>query len=198
MDPLSLSEPPADGPTVGVRIWRDDVTAHTVSAAADAWLSEFLGAPCSLVYQHEQDLRPISDPQHATGDDDIVSFADGYPLLLIGSASLAALNQRLQRPVAMDRFRPNLVVDTTTPFIEDSWSQVRIGDTRFEVAKRCARCVFTTVDPATGEVDADGEPLRTLRGFRLDKAARGVMFGVNLIPRGRRDGVLQVGQSLAV
>ena len=123
-----------------------------------------------------------------------VSFADGYPQLLIGTASLEDLNSRLDKPVAMGRFRPNIVVTTREPFVEDTWQRVRIGDCEFDVVKRCARCVFTTVDPDTGVKNADGEPLKTLRGFRLDRAERGVLFGVNLVPRST--GRLEAGQGL--
>lgn len=181
MDDLDVDTP--QGPAVDVRIWRDDTTARRAGPDADAWFSDYLGRDCRLVYQDEEDLRPArtvrGDPSDAP-----VSFADGYPLLLIGTASLADLNTRLSTPVAMSRFRPNVVVSTQTPYVEDTWRAVRIGGVEFDVIKRCARCIFTTVDPLSGEKHPGGEPLKTLRNYRLDKEARGVMFGVNLIPRG--------------
>ena len=179
---LLFSVPSADAPTVDVRIWRDDVQARAVSAAADAWFTAYLGKPCRLVYQHDNDLRLVA-PARGTRDDDPVSFADGYPVLLIGTASLDDLNARLATPVTMAHFRTNIVAQTQDAFAEDGWQRIRIGDIQFDVVKRCARCVFTTIDPISGERSVDGEPLKTLRGYRLDKSAPGVMFGVNLIPR---------------
>ncbi|MET0717639.1 MAG: MOSC domain-containing protein, partial [Pseudoxanthomonas sp.] len=79
------------------------------------------------------------------------------------------------------QFRPNLVVEGAAAHAEDGWKRVRIGEVEFDVAKACTRCVFTTVDPARGERDPDGEPLRTLIGYRRTPA--GVTFGQNLIPR---------------
>ncbi|MFK8016691.1 MAG: MOSC domain-containing protein [Gammaproteobacteria bacterium] len=179
---LEIEAPRATAPAIDVRIWRDDVQARGVSAAADAWFTAFLGKTCRLVFQHDDDIRVVAAARQTTTDD-LVSFADGYPVLLIGTASLDDLNARLTDAVTMAHFRTNIVARTETAFIEDDWERIRIGDIHFDVAKRCARCVFTTVDLVTGERRADGEPLKALRGYRLDRSAPGVMFGVNLIPR---------------
>ena len=181
-EPLHVTPPDDDVDAITVTIWNDEVPARPVGARADAWFSDYLGQPCQLVYQHDQDLRPVR-PARATRDSDVVSFADGYPVLLIGTASLADLNARLAMPVSMGRFRTNIVADTHEAFVEDRWRRIRIGDVEFDVVKRCARCVFTTIDPLSGARDPNNEPLATLRGYRLDKGERGVMFGVNLIPR---------------
>lgn len=194
MAPLSIT-PPQDADAVPLRIWHDDVAGTPVSAAADDWFSEYLGIECRLVYQHETNVRAVQ-PADGTRPSDVVSFADGYPLLLIGSASLSDLNQRLTTPVSMSRFRTNLVASTTAAYIEDRWRKIQIGEIEFDVVKRCARCVFTTVDPLSGQRDPAGEPLATLRGYRLDKEERGVMFGVNLVPRSK--GSIEVGAPIEV
>lgn len=170
-----------------VTIWRDAVAACEPDPAASAWFSETLGRPLHLVCGVPSAPRVVRGPGAQEGD--IVSFADGYPLLLISQASLADLCARVGRPVEMARFRPNLTVLGGTAYQEDAWSAVEIGEVRFDVAKTCTRCVFTTVDPATGERSADGEPLQTLKTYR--RRDDGVIFGMNLIPRGR--GVLRVG-----
>ncbi|MEM9303823.1 MAG: MOSC N-terminal beta barrel domain-containing protein [Pseudomonadota bacterium] len=183
MPSLAVAAPLADLGRTAVTVWKDETTAGDAGDEAAAWCSEFLDRPCRLVHQREEDVRSIAQrPGGRPGD--AVSFADGYPLLVIGSASLAALNERLATPVSMARFRPNVVVTTTEPFVEDTWTRVRIGDLEFDCARRCTRCVLTTVDPASGEKHADGEPLKTLRSFRFDREERGILFGVNLIPRG--------------
>ncbi len=121
-----------------------------------------------------------------------MSLADGFPLLLVSQASLADLNSRLERPLLMDRFRPNLVVSGCEPFAEDSWKLVRVGELTLRVVKPCARCVITTVDQATA---AKGkEPLRTLATFR--KHGTKVLFGQNLIHDGT--GTLRAGDTVEV
>ena len=137
-------------------------------------------------------LRAV-DPDHSRPGD-IVSFADGYPLLAISQAALDLLNSRLTRPVPMLRFRPNLVIAGTAPHAEDGWKRVRIGGVEFDVAKPCIRCVFTTVDFERGAFDPSGEPLRTLLTYR--RTPKGVSFGQNLIPRGA--GTLRVGDAFQV
>jgi uncharacterized protein YcbX len=169
-----------DGGPVEVTIWGSTVAARGASAAADAWLSDFLLQPVRLVHMGEDSRRLIDEPQAAPAD--IVSFADGYPLLLISQDSLDALNARLSQPVSMLRFRPNLVVaGAGEPHAEDTWRRVRVGEVEFDVVKPCSRCVFTTVDPQRGERDPSGEPLRTLVTYR--RTGEGVTFGQNLIPR---------------
>ncbi|MEQ1439731.1 MOSC domain-containing protein [Fontimonas sp. SYSU GA230001] len=175
-----------------VTVWRDRVDARTASGEASAWLSRFLDRECRLVFMDEAARRPV-DPAYAAAGDE-VSFADGFPLLLISEGSLAALNARLDAPVPMLRFRPNLVVAGAEPHAEDGWQRIRIGAIEFDVAKPCARCGFTTVMPDTGTLDPRGEPLRTLATYR--RGPKGVMFGQNLLARG--DGMLRVGDTVTV
>ena len=183
---------PEAGATVPVTVWKSQLTARPAGDAADAWLSDFLGQPVRLVHMDEAITRPMTDARSLPGDE--VSFADGFPLLLISRASLEGLNSRLARPVSMLQFRPNLVVDGVPAHAEDTWKRIRIGEVEFEVAKACTRCVFTTVDPLRGERDPEGEPLRTLITYR--RAADGVTFGQNLIPRTL--GQVRVGDAVEV
>jgi uncharacterized protein YcbX len=180
MPALHVAEPPAHAVRLAVTIWRDTVDARRCDAAADAWLTRYLGEPVYLVHMGEDVRRPV-DPDHAR-EGDVVSFADAYPLLVVSQAALDGLNARLERPVPMARFRPNIVITDSMPHAEDAWRRVRIGDVEFEAVKPCTRCVFTTVDPASMTRDPDGEPLRTLARYRRTRA--GVTFGMNLIPRG--------------
>lgn len=178
---------------VSVTVWGDRVDALPATNDGDHWISKALGQPAQLVYMDADAHRDVDAKYAAQGDE--VSFADGFPLLLISQASLDGLNARLKHPVSMLRFRPNLVVDAMESHDEDQWRRLRIGDIEFDVAKPCKRCVFTTVDPDLGERDADGEPLRTLLGYRR-AASGGATFGMNLIPRG--SGTLHVGDPLTV
>jgi hypothetical protein len=173
-----------------VRIWDDEVEARSCGEEADAWAAALLGEGCRLVALAGDDARPV-DPAYARPDDR-VSFADGYPFLLTTTASLHELSRRAGTRLEMARFRPNLVVDGATPFAEDAWTRIRVGDLTFRVVKPCVRCVVTTLDPATGV--AGREPLRTLATFR--RTEKGVTFGQNLLADGI--GTLRVGASIEV
>jgi hypothetical protein len=111
-----------------------------------------------------------------------VAFADGFPLLLIGQASLDDLSARVGRPLEMLRFRPNLVIEGAEPYAEDGWKRIRIGTLEFRVAKGCSRCIMTTLDPQSGVRSADREPLATLQRYRQHDGE--VYFGQNLIADG--------------
>lgn len=183
---------PDGGPRRRVTVWADPVDAADAGDAAARWFSELLAEPVRLVYMDSAARRAV-DPAHSA-DGDTVSFADGFPLLLINRASMIELNRRIGRDLDLRRFRPNLVVDGTEAFAEDHWRHLRVGDVAFDVVKACSRCRFTTVDPDTGERSADGEPLRTLARFRAGDD--GVLFGQNLIPRG--SGEIRVGDAVTV
>jgi uncharacterized protein YcbX len=196
MPTLRIEAPGDDAERVDTAVWGAAVRPRIADVSAHGWLSEFLGRSAQLVYMDEACTRFVNakvDEKYGR-DDDEVSFADGFPLLLISQAALDALNAKLKVPVPMLRFRPNLVVAGTSAHAEDGWKRIRIGAIEFEVARACTRCVFTTVDAERGDFDPSGEPLRTLIGYR--RSPEGVTFGQNLIARGR--GVVRVGDSVEV
>jgi uncharacterized protein len=182
-------QPPA-GRLMLARAWDNLVETLPVGADTDRWFSEFLGASCKLVCLPEESVRPVDPAYGRSGDR--VGLADGFPFLLISEASLADLNARLERPVPMNRFRPNLVVRGCEPFAEDGWRLVRIGRITFRVVKPCARCAITTVDPRTAATGK--EPLRTLARFR--RFGTKVLFGQNLIHD--KKGSLRTGDPIEV
>jgi len=185
---------PRDGARVQTAVWGAAVAPLLASENAHAWLGEFLGAPCRLVYMDANCVRTIRamyDGRYGE-QGDLVSLADAFPLLLVSQAALDHLNERLAQPVPMLRFRPNLVIAGTAPHAEDGWKRVRIGDCEFEMVKPCVRCVFTTVDFERGARDPAGEPLRTLTTYR--RTPDGVTFGQYVIPR--RLGSVRVGDAV--
>ena len=190
--PIDVGFPGADAARRSVTVWKDTVAALDAGDAVAAWLQGVLGREVRLVYMDAAAVRPV-DPERARAGDE-VSFADGYPLLLISQAALDGLNARLATPLPMLRFRPNLVVEGVPAHAEDGWRRLRIGGIEFEGVKPCVRCVFTTVDPARGAFDPSGEPLRTLKEYR--RSPKGITFGLNLIARGH--GVLRVGDTVEV
>ena len=183
---------PLNDSSVTVQIWKDTCRGQVVSDEADAWFSDVIGERCRLVYMPDDSERPV-DPEYAVGST-IVSFADAYPYMLLSEASVADLNNRLDQPVSMNRFRPNFVISGAEPFAEDEWKMVNIGNVGFHVVKPCARCVMTTVDQERGVRSGD-EPLMTMSGFR--KRNGQVHFGQNLIAAVEGDKV-RVGDQVTV
>jgi len=168
-----------------VQVWEDSLDAIDVGQDAASWFTEILGLPCRLVQMPEKPERFI-DSKYAPQNSP-VSFADAFPLLLISQMSLEDLNARLAVPVPMNRFRPNLVIDGSSAFEEDTWRGLQISSVFFRVAKPCSRCAVPTVNQDTGE--AGKEPIRTLSTYRTRDSK--VYFGQNLIHEGR--GILKVG-----
>ncbi len=189
---LSLPASLPSGPQRAATVWRDTLELTEAGPAVNQWFSDALELPCRLVNMAERHVRPLKPGRGR--DDDRVSLADGAPVLLTATASLAQLNARLPRPVGMLNFRPNLVAETATPFEEDRWRRIRVGEAELDVAWACTRCVITTIDPETAEKDPDGDPIRTLKTFR--RGPEGVMFGQNLIPR--RLGTVRVGDGIDI
>ena len=175
---------------IDVEVWGDLQRGAPVGGYADRWFGGFLSVPCRLVRKPDDDVRSVDSAYARSGDQ--TSFADGFPLLLISEASLEDLNGRLESPVPMNRFRPNLVVRGCGPYAEDGWSELRIGEATFRVAEACPRCAITTVDQESGE--RGKEPLRTLATYR--KAGGEVWFGRNLIHTST--GVVSVGDPVEV
>ena len=170
-------------------VWNDNFSAYTTTMIANQWFSDIIGHSVQLLFCGQQSNRVRSKIGHN------VSFADGYPLLVISEASLAALNERSRDHHTMAQFRTNLVVSNTDAFAEDEWKRIRIGEVEFEIVKPCARCILTTVDPLTGEFNALKEPLKTMATFRAD-ATGDVFFGQNLVAL--NEGMIRAGDVIEV
>ena len=99
MSELSLEVPAADANLRGVTVWRDTLQAPDAGDAAADWLTRFLGRPTRLVHIPEARARQVDTGYAEPGQK--VHFADGFPLLLIGQASLDDLSQRVGRPLEM-------------------------------------------------------------------------------------------------
>ncbi|MBX3110536.1 MAG: MOSC domain-containing protein [Fimbriimonadaceae bacterium] len=189
-DGAGMEVPTPEGGPLDVTVWEDTCRATHVSREVDAWLTGHLGLPVRLVYMPDETVRPCSRQYTQPGDH--VGFADAFPVLVASTSSLDDLNSRLDQPLPMNRFRPNIVVAGVAPFEEDTWPGFELGGVRFRAAKRCGRCAVTTTDQDTAEVGV--EPLRTLAGYRHE--GRAVYFGNYFVPEG--SGRLAVGQTLDV
>jgi uncharacterized protein YcbX len=158
-------------------IWASRVDVVAYAGAVSEWFSDSIGTKCRLVMMPGSSRRPVNEKYAVRPGEDVVSLADGYPFMLLGEASLADVNSKLDEPVPMNRFRPNFVVTGNDAFEEDGWRKIRIGETAFYVVKPCERCTIPTVDQVTGKKGK--EPLKTLASYRTVEGK--VLFGQNLI-----------------
>ena len=198
---LTLSAPNFDsiqlniqktGVTQPVNIWENKgVTAIDQGDESAQWFSDWLGESVRLVHIADGIQRRLN-PKYAVNANDHTGFADGYPILIISEESLQDLNTRLETPVPMNRFRPNLVVKGCEPYAEDTWNKIKIGDVELAIVKPCDRCVVTTIDKET--LVQSKEPLKTLAVYR--KHPLGAIFGQNIIPL--NEGRLQLGMNVEV
>ena len=173
-----------------VKIWNDTCLGRLVSAGADSWFSEMLSFPCRLVFMPEETRRAVELP-YASGNE-ITSFSDAYPFLLIGQSSLDDLNKKLIEPLPMNRFRPNIVFSGGEAFEEDELEDFVINDIHFYAVKPCDRCMITTINQENGV--GGKEPLRTLATYR--KKENNIYFGQNLLHHG--EGTISIGNRLEV
>ena len=173
-----------------VTVWDDTFDAILHSSFCNDWFSAILGINCMLAYMPSNSRRMV-DPAYNTGND-IVSFADAFPVLLIGQASFDDLNKRLPSPILIDRFRPNLIFTGGVAFEEDSYGEFYIGSQQFKAAKPCARCTVITVNQQTGIMGK--EPLTTLATYRAKNNK--IYFGQNLLQIG--NGIVKIGDEIHV
>lgn len=176
--------------TVMVQIWSDKCKAQVVDRQIDEWFSDMLSLKCRLVYMPDSSKRRV-DTRYASNNE-LTSFSDGYPFLIIGQSSLDELNGRLSEPLPMSRFRPNIVFTRAEPYQEDSMEHFSINNIQFYGVKRCARCVVTTINQDTAA--SSKEPLKTLSAYRQQN--NNVYFGQNLLHKG--EGEIHIGDGITI
>ncbi|GAA4822358.1 MOSC domain-containing protein [Algivirga pacifica] len=177
---------------IPVNIWGEEVMGSLVSKEVDQWFSQQLKKKVQLVYMDQTSHRPLEENDHIK-EDTTVSFADGFPYLILGSASIKDLDQRIpSQSIQAERFRPNIIIDTEQAFEEDLWLDITIGDIAFKTPKPCARCVVTTIDPDNGEKGK--EPLLTLSTYR--KLGNKILVGENAVAT--TFGKIRVGDTVVV
>jgi uncharacterized protein len=159
-----------------VKVWNDYCEAIFVDRKIDEWLSRKLDVTCRLVYMPDDSLRKV-DPRYSVEENNITNLSDGYPLMLLSQSSLDDLNSRLESPVSMNRFRPNIVLAGANPYEEDEMAEFMIRGIRFYGVKLCARCLITTINQDT--LEKSKEPLKTLATYR--QKGNNIWFGQNVI-----------------
>ncbi len=193
---------------IEVTVWGDTVTALDAGDEAARWFSDFVGAPLRLV-RFDPTVERMANRKWTGETIAPVRFADGYPLLVIGEASLDDLNERLASKgvdaIPMNRFRPNLVLAGLEPYEEDFVDTLRIqsneGEVVLRLVKPCARCPIPTIDQATGAPDPrwPNEPTDTLASYRADRRLDGALtFGQNAVVVAGADRLLSIGREVDV
>lgn len=184
------------GRSIPVQVWKDDCPGLDEGDAAAEWLQAVLARECRLV-RFDPDHRRLSARAWTGAIEAQNRFSDGFPLLVIGRASLNDLNSRLQRALPMNRFRPNIVIEGLDPYDEDRIDELYGEQLCLKLVKPCTRCRITTTNQQTAEVEGE-EPLRTLKTYRYDASLRGVLFGQNAIIAQGVNALLHQGQPLQV
>ncbi|MCW8378952.1 MOSC domain-containing protein [Streptomyces justiciae] len=157
------------------------------------WLTETLGVPSRLVRVPPEHDRVTDGRTPGTA-----GWADSGALHVLSRSSLDLLNGKLAErgaePLAMNRFRPNIVIGGwDVPHTEDRAHRMRIGDTELAYAKLAIRCAVTLVDQERG-AKAGPEPIRTLAAYR--RGAVGTVFGAKFSVL--RQGKVAVGDEVDV
>lgn len=175
---------------IEVSIWDDECRAQLVDKAFDSWFSRQLGQDVRLVFMPDTTQR-FTDPNY-TEPGHITSFSDAYPFMIIGQASLDDLNARLDEPLPINRFRPNIVFTGGRPYQEDTMDSLTINNISFQGVKLCARCNVITIDQQ--KATSAKEPTKTLARYRAKNQK--IYFGQNLAHNGT--GVISVGDEICL
>ena len=182
-----------------VQVWGDALDAWDMGDVAGQWFSDFLGRPGLRLARFDPEVTRLASKQWTGEVEAPIEFADGFPLLVVGEASLAELNQRLaaagHAAVGIERFRPNIVLAGLQAHDEDRLHELRIataeGEVVLRLVKPCPRCPIPNIDPDTAV--PGHEPGDTLAGYRADPRVGGaISFGMNAVI------VEGVGRRLAV
>lgn len=176
------------GQKIEVTVWDDKVEALLADATINNWFSQHLNTTVQLVYLPDESLRNVPHPYAKNNEQ--VSFADAYPILIISEASLYHLNNQLDEKIGMDRFRPNMVVTGCDAHAEDLLQTFFINNAQFRFTKPCARCHVTTINQQTAVKGV--EPLKTLATYRTENHK--INFGANVMVLST--GEIAVGQNL--
>ncbi|MDV4179139.1 MOSC domain-containing protein [Rhizobium brockwellii] len=191
--------PPRPETRMDVTVWKSVVSAAVADPESNRQLSEWLGSEVRLVFFDGQ-ARRTANAEWA-GEATPVTFTDGYQILVTTTGSLKALNADLaahgEGSVGMERFRPNIVVDTDEAWPEDRWAAIEIAGIRFDLVKPCSRCIMTTQDQLTGSREGPN-PMPAMGRIRMsaDRRVPGPLFGWNVTPRG--SGRITIGDTVRI
>ncbi len=173
-----------------VTVWDDVCNAVEVNNNLNEWFSDTLHINCKLVYMPD-DTKRLVDKRYAANNE-VTSFSDGYPILMIGQTAVDNLNEKLTDALPMNSFRPNIVFTGGYAHIEDEMAAFTIDEINFLGIKPCSRCVMTTINQQTGKKEK--EPLKTLATYRMKNNK--IYFGQNILQQ--QTGMINVGSEIQI
>ncbi len=158
------------------------VEVRAVDGGEDAaeWISDILGGPHRFVALSDEGYRV---PSKIDQFDQPVSFADLAPVLVANELSARWLSERADEPFGIDRFRANIVVTATEPWVEDTWAGLTIGEATLSVGLPWPRCAVPQIDQDTGL--RQREPARALRAHRWCEETPGLEGALSRIVTGK-------------
>ncbi|WP_436872702.1 MOSC domain-containing protein [Acinetobacter haemolyticus] len=187
---LSLEEAQGQVDDRLITVWQDQLQGNRIDHPVNQWFSQILGREACLVFMPQRTLRQVDLEYAQQGDR--VGFADGFPFLIIGEASVEFLAEKVGFPLDVQRFRPNIVISGCEAFAEDHWKQIQIGEIKFDLVKPCSRCVIPTIDLKTSQKQP--EVMQAMLAYR--KQGNKVMMGQNALHRGI--GAISLGQEIQI
>lgn len=171
-------------------VWGNHFTSHIAPIKVNQFFSQFLQKDVQLRWIGKKLSRRTKRYPNVP-----VSFADGYPYLLLNLASFNYLEQQCPEKLDIRQFRGNIIIDGTLPFAEDGWKTIKIGELIFDIIKPCTRCVLTTFNVNSAKALPNNEPLKTLSYFRTNLDGK-IDFGMNMIARNH--GTVSIGDKIEV
>jgi len=191
MSPVSVPLREIDGQRKNIVVWKSPLSAIDQGDEVADWLSRYLSRERPGNYRLVR--MPDDGVRKALNGDGEIAFSDESPFLVVSRSSLDDLNKRLAEPLPMNRFRPNIVLDGSEPYEEDTFSRIQIGDIEFVGTTRCGRCPIPTINQETAVQGK--EPLTTLATYRKTEKG-GVVFGSYFNHVG--SGTIQIGDAIRV
>jgi uncharacterized protein len=201
MGKLALSlECDPDAEIVPVNLWKKPGAGYNEGEEANGYFSDYLGKDARLL--RVQQSRAIKPECVVEGASARTGFADGFPILLASADSLNTLNGQLGRPVTIDRFRPNIIVEGAPAYDEDFWREVQVGGLRAFIVRACARCPIPNIDQKVGELSKERPVTAALRATRLGidpvGGEKGEFFGQNLVHVFEPGTTVRLGDTLTI
>jgi MOSC domain-containing protein len=189
-----------DAEVIDITLFKKPGGGSDAGAEASAYFSDYLGKDARLMRIERP--RTIKPECHVDGATTQTGFADGFPLLLASVNSLASLNRNLEKPIAIDRFRSNIVVAGESAYDEDYWREVQINNLRAFVVRACARCPVPNIDQHAPELTRERPVTDALRATRsgidpIDNA-KGEFFGQNLAHIPQPGSTIRVGDEVLI
>ncbi len=174
---VEITRPTVEDRTA-IALLGDEVAVGDGGDEVAAWLSAVVGIPCRLVALTNPDARHIRLVRTQP-----VTFVDAAPVLVANNASLADLQRRAREPFGMERFRPNIILDTDQPWAEDTWRSFAVGAAQLEALLPWPRCTMPQIDQDSAE--RSKEPALVLKAHRWCTSAPTLSRGLAAVVEGK-------------